>query len=144
MNTIQQISKIRYYNLIASLCQKNFGFILLCFSGLIFFPIQFVKAEEVNLKCTANFEINRGELIKPDWEISYFKVNLVGLNSIIIDNGVKKEGRTLIRRNIYTIINYDENKIKTKYKIHSNYGTYTVEYPKMNRTLIGTCQKGRG
>ena len=28
--------------------------------------------------------------------------------------------------------------------INKKYGTYIIEYPKRNRTLIGTCQKGRG
>ena len=37
----------------------------------ILIPFQEAKTEELHLKCTGNFEINRGELIKPDWELSY-------------------------------------------------------------------------
>ncbi len=120
-------------------------FIFLFLIGALLLPIHLAKSEEIFLKCTGKFEIDRGGLIKPDWEISYLKINLDGLKSSIDDNGVKKEGRTLIRRNSYTITHKDNNnRIKTKYKIHGVHGTYLVDYPQRNKTLIGTCQKGRG
>ncbi len=140
MNTKQTNSKIK----LPFFIKMIFKLLLLFFSGITLFPIQLAKSDVVNLKCTGKFEINRGELIKPDWEISYFKVNLDGLKSTVEDQGIKKEGKTLIRKNNYTILYRDNKKIKTKYKINSTYGTYIVEYPKSNRTLIGTCQKGRG
>ena len=143
MNAKQQIPRKLNYP-ITSFYDKSLRFLLLFFSGIIFFPIPLAKSDEVNLKCTGKFEINRGELIKPDWEIRYFKIDLVGLKSTIEDQGIKKEGETLIRGNIYTVTHKDNNITKTKYKIDSSYGTYIVEYPKSNRTLIGTCQKGRG
>tara|TARA_Y100000766_G_C18776458_1_gene541033 strand:- start:528 stop:827 length:300 start_codon:yes stop_codon:yes gene_type:complete len=97
------------------------------------------------LKCIGNYEINRGALIKPDWETSYITINLDGIKSIIDEKGIKKEGRTLIRRNTYTITHRDKrNVVKNIYKINGTYGTYTVESLHRNRTLIGTCQKGRG
>ena len=120
-------------------------FIFLFFTGTLFLPINLAKSEEIFLKCTGKYEIDRGGLIKPDWEISYLKINLEGLKSSIDDNGIKKEGRTLIRRNSYTITHKDNNnRIKTKYKIHGIYGTYLVDYPQRNKTLIGICQKGEG
>ena len=143
MNTKLQITK-KFNDPISSIYDTSIRFLFLFLSGIIFFPIQVAKSDEVNLKCTGKFEINRGELIKPDWEISYFKINLSGLKSTIEDSGIKKQGRTLIRGDIYTITYRDNNKIKTKYKINSTYGTYIVEYTKNNRTLIGTCQKSRG
>ena len=61
------------------------------------------------------------------------------------DKGIKKEGRTLIRRNSYTITQRDNrNSVRNIYKINGKYGTYSVESPQRYRTLIGTCQKGRG
>ena len=143
MNIKQQIEKA-LNGTIASFYFKGLSFLLLFVSGIIIFPIPIAKSDEINLKCIGKFEINRGELIKPDWEISYFKINPVRLKSTIEDQGIRKEGETIIRRNIYTITYKDNNKIETKYKINSTYGTYLVEYLKSNRTLIGTCQKGRG
>jgi len=143
MNITQQIAKAldgkitRFYF-------KGLSFLMLFVSGIIILPIQKAYSDEINLKCIGKFEINRGALIKPDWEISYFKINPIRLKSTIEDQGIRKEGETLIRRNIYTITYKDNNNIKTKYKINSTYGTYLVEYLKSNRTLIGTCQKGRG
>ena len=124
---------------------KNLRIILLFLSGVVLIPIQQAKSEEIFLKCTGKYEINRGELIKPDWETSFLTINLDGLISQVVDKSTKKEGRTSIRRNTYTITHRDSrNRIKTKYKIHDTYGTYIVEQPQLNRTLIGTCQKGRG
>ena len=124
---------------------KNLRLMMLFLTGIIIIPIQQAKSEEIFLKCTGKYEINRGELIKPDWETSYLRINLDGLISHVVDKSTKKEGRTSIRRNSYTITYRDSrNKVKTKYKIHSKYGTYIVEQPQLSRTLIGTCQKSRG
>ena len=145
MNAIKQILKTNINISRAFFRLKKLRFILVFLTGVILLPIQLAKSEEVFLKCTGKFEINRGELIKPDWETSYLRINLDGLKSKITDNGIKKEGRTFIRRNTYTITHRDaSNRIKTKYKIDRTRGTYIVEYPQLNRSLIGICQKGRG
>ena len=124
---------------------KKLTFILVFLTGLILYPIQIAKSEELFLICTGKFEINRGALIRPDWEISYITINLKGLNSSIDEKGIKKKGGTLIRRNTYTITHRDIRKrIKTKYKINVTHGTYMVHYPQRSRTLIGTCEKGKG
>ena len=137
------ISNIKY--LIKSLQTKRFHFILVLLSGLILVPLQQTRSEEIFLKCVGKYEINRGALIKPDWETSYLTINLDGSISTIDEKGIKKEGRTLIRRNSYRITHRDNrNTVKNIYKINGKHGTYTVEYPQRNRTLIGTCQKGRG
>ena len=124
----------------------NFNFLrLFLYVLFIFSPIQKAKSEEIHLTCVGNFEINRGALIRPDWEISYLTINLKGLMSSIDEKGIKKEGRTLIRNDTYTITHRDIRKrIKTKYKINGNNGTYIVDYPLSNRTLLGTCEKGNG
>tara|TARA_Y100001968_G_scaffold319292_1_gene350604 strand:- start:624 stop:962 length:339 start_codon:yes stop_codon:yes gene_type:complete len=112
---------------------------------MILLPIQLVKTEEIYLKCTGKFEINRGALIKPEWEISYLNINLDGLRSSINDKGIKKEGRTSIRNNKYTITHRDsKNRILNKYTINGTHGNYIVDYPQQNKSLIGTCQKSRG
>ena len=122
-----------------------FRFILVLLSGVLLLQVQETRSEEIFLKCTGKFEINRGALIKPDWETSYLTINLHGLKSTIDDKGIKKRGRTLIGRNSYTITHRDNrNRIKNIYKINGTHGTYMVESPQRNRTLIGTCQKGRG
>ena len=132
-------------NLFKSIQTKKFHFILVLLSGLILVPMQQSKSEEIFLKCVGKYEINRGPLIKPDWETNYLTINLDGLISTIDDKGVKKEGRTLIRSNSYTITYRDNrNRVKNIYKINRKYGTYSVEYPQRDRTLIGTCHKGRG
>ncbi len=124
---------------------KNFRSILLLISGLHLLMLPQARSEQLFLTCIAKYEINRGELIKPDWETSYLTINLDGLKSKIFDNGIEKEGRTLIRRNSYTITHRDNrNRIKTIYKVNGTHGTYKVESPQRYRTLIGTCQKGRG
>ncbi len=123
----------------------RFHFILVLLSGLLLIPLQQTRSEEIFLKCVGKYEINRGALIKPDWKTSYLTINLDGLISTIDEKGIKKEGRTLIRRNSYTITHRDNRKsVKNVYKINEKYGTYSVESPQRNRTLIGTCQKGRG
>ena len=123
----------------------KFSFILALLSSSLLLTVPKAGSEEIFLKCTGKFEINRGELIKPDWETSYLSINLSGLKSTIIDKGIKKEGRTNIKRDYYTITHRDNNnRIKNIYKINTTYGTYIVESPLRNRTLIGTCQKSRG
>ena len=124
---------------------KKFRFIWLFLSGVILLPIQYAKSEEIYLKCTGKYEINRGELIKPEWETTNLKINLDGLISYIEDKGIKREGRTVIRGDSYTITHRDNrNQIITKYTIDRSHDIYRVDYPQKNRTLIGNCQKGRG
>ena len=124
---------------------QKFRFTLVLLSGLLLIPFQQARSEEIFLTCIGKYEINRGELIKPDWETSYLTINLDGLISTIDDKGIKKEGRTFIRRNSYTITHRDNrNSVKNIYKVNGTHGTYSVESPQRNRTLIGTCQKGRG
>ena len=145
MNTNKQIYSTHISYLRRTPFLNTFSAILIFLTGVSLIPIQTTKSDELFLKCTGKFEINRGELIKPDWETSYFTINLHGLKSYIDDNGIKKSGMTMIRRDKYTIIHRDNsNRIKTKYKINGVHGNYLVDYPQQNRTLIGTCQKGRG
>ena len=145
MNSHKQISKtnINYFKI--KLLLKKFPIILLFLSGLLFLPIQKSKSKIIFLKWTGKFEINRGELIKPDWETSYLTINKNGLSSTIDDKGIKRKGRTFIRRNSYTVTHRDKmNRVKAKYKIDRTHGTYRVDYPQTNKTLIGICQKSRG
>ena len=145
MNKNIQILIPNFNNFNNSFQPNKFRFILVLLSGLLLLPLQQTRSEEIFLKCIGKFEINRGPLIKPDWETTYLTINLDGLLSKINDKGIKKEGRTLIRRNSYTITHRDNiNSLKKIYKINGTYGTYKVETPQRNRTLIGTCQKGRG
>ena len=128
---------------------KRFSLIFSLLSGLLLIPVQLTRSEdrskEIFLKCIGKFEINRGELIKPDWETSYLTINLDGLKSTIVENGTKKQGKTLIRRDYYIITHKDVgNRINNIYTIHKTYGTYKIESPQRNKTLIGICQKGRG
>tara|TARA_B100000700_G_scaffold327272_1_gene441338 strand:- start:1696 stop:2133 length:438 start_codon:yes stop_codon:yes gene_type:complete len=145
MNNKRQILKtyINYFQTLFHL--KTFSFLLLFLLGSLFIPTKQAESKEIFLQCTGKYEVNRGALIKPDWEISFIKINLDGLKSSIDDKGIKKEGKTLIRRNSYTITHRDNtNRIKTRYRINGTYGTYTVDYPQSNKTLIGTCQKSLG
>ncbi len=145
MNKNIQIFIPNLNNLLNSFYPNKFRVILILISGIFLIPLQQVKSEEIFLKCIGKYEINRGSLIKPDWETSYLRINLDGLISTIDDKGIRKEGRTLIRPNSYTITYRDDkNRVKKIFKINRNYGTYTVEFPQSSRTLIGTCQKGRG
>ena len=124
---------------------QRFRFILLFVTVILLLPLQQTRSEEIFLKCIGKYEIDRGALIKPDWETSYLSINLDGLISTIYEKGVKKVGRTLIRRNSYIITQRDKrNSVKNIYKINSKHGTFIIESPKSNRTLIGSCQKGRG
>ena len=132
-------------NLTKSIQLHNFRLILIFLLGLVLSPVKETASEELFLKCTGKFEINRGALIKPEWETSYITINLNGIESTIDDNGIKRNGRTLIRRNSYTITHRDNrNRIINIYKINGKHSTYMVESPQRNRTLIGSCQKGRG
>ena len=145
MNTNKQVLISNFNYSSTSFLEKMYRFILLFLSVVILSPIQLAKSEEIFLKCTGKYEINRGELIMPDWETTYLAINLDGLISYIYYKGTKRKGRTLIRRNSYTITHRDNtNKVKIKYNIHSTYGTYIVNQPQINKTIIGTCQKGRG
>ena len=145
MNKDIEIQNPYMNNLFKSIQLQRLHCILVLLSGLLLVPLQQTRSEELFLKCVGKYEINRGALIKPDWETSFLTINLDGLISTIDDKGIKKEGRTLIRRDSYTITHRDNNnRIKTKYKINGIHGNYMVEYPQRNRTLIGTCQKGRG
>ena len=145
MNKNFQILIPYFNNTINSDLTQKFRLILLLLLGALFLPLQQTRSDEIFLKCTGMYELNRGALIKPDWETSYLTINLDGLFSTIDDKGIKKVGRTLIRRNSYTITHRDNrNSVKNIYKINGTHGTYIVESPQRNRTLIGTCQKGRG
>ena len=145
MNKNIQILIPNFKNLINSLQNKKSPLIFVLLSGVLLIPLQQTRSEEIFLKCIGKYEIDRGALIKPDWETSYLTINLDGLISTIYDKGIKKEGRTLIRRKSYTITHKDNrNRVKDIYKVNGSHGTYSVESPQRNRTLIGTCQKGRG
>ena len=134
-----------FNNLTKSINLQHFHSIPVLLLLIIFLPVNKTRSEELFLKCIGKFEINRGALIKPDWETSYLNINLNGLKSSINDKGIKKEGRTLIRRNTYTITHRDDRyRIENIYKINGTHGTYTHESPQRDRILIGTCQKGKG
>ena len=142
-NTKNSFPNIKY--LTSSIQLKKLQFIFILLSGLLLLPFQEARSEQIFLTCIGKYEVNRGELIKPDWETSYITINLDGLKSTIYDKGIKKEGRTIIRRNSYTITQRDNrSRIKNIYKINSKHGTYILESPERNRVLIGNCQKGRG
>ncbi len=124
---------------------QKFRFIVVLISGVLLLPLKETRSEDMFLKCIGKFEINRGPLIRPDWETIYLTINLDGLKSTIDDKGIKTKGRTLIRRNSYTITQRDNtNRIKNIFKINGTHRNYMVISPQRNRTLIGTCQKGRG
>ena len=124
--------------------RKNPLYLIILLATLFQYP-QTIKSDEIFLKCIGKFEINRGSLIKPDWEKTYLKINRDGLISTIDNSGIIREGRTIKRRNSY-IISYRDirNRLKEKYEINIKYGTYRVSHPQNKRILIGTCQKGRG
>tara|TARA_Y100001968_G_C19301964_1_gene689567 strand:+ start:501 stop:938 length:438 start_codon:yes stop_codon:yes gene_type:complete len=145
MSSIKQISKTYINHSRKCSHQHKLHFILAFFSAVILLPIQQAKSEKISLKCIGKYEINRGELIKPDWETSHLTINLDGLKSTIYEKGIMKQGRTLIRRDSFIITHRDNrNRIKTIYKINETHNTYIVDYPQRDRTLIGTCEKGRG
>ncbi len=119
-----QIFLPNHNNLKISNQLKKFRFILVLISGLLLLPLQETRSEEIFLKCIGTFEINRCALIKPDWETNYITINLDGLKSNIDHKGIKIKGRTVIRRNSYTITHRDNrNSIKNIYKINESHGT---------------------
>ncbi len=85
---------ININNLIHSAQQQKFHFILILLSGVLFLPLQKTKSEELFLKCIGKYEVNRGALIKPDWETSYIRINMDILKSFIDEKGIQIEGRT--------------------------------------------------
>ena len=108
-------------------------------------PSQSVISEEIHLICTGKFELNRGKLIKPDWETTYLSINRYGIISTIDDGLMIKKGRTFYRRGSYYITHRDKNRrVNAKYSVNKKLGNYSVEYPQENKLLIGTCEKGRG
>ncbi len=120
-------------------------FFLAFLSALLWLPSQTAKSEEIYLKCTGKFELNRGILIKPDWETNYLSINTEGLISKIKEPFSTIKGRTRYRRGSYYITHRDENRrVKAKHSVNSKMGIYSVEYPQENRILIGNCEKGRG
>ena len=135
----------KFFTFPTSIKLNKFRAIMVLTSGLYLIPLQQAKSEEIFLECTGTYEINRGPLIKPDWETSYLRINLKGLISTVDDQGGIKKGTTSIIGSYYRITHRDiRDNIKKIYKVNETYGTYIVEYPKRNRTLIGTCQKSRG
>ena len=67
MNKNFQILFPNFNNLTTSIQFRKFRLILLLLSGLLFIEVQETKSEEIYLKCTGKFEINRGALIQPVW-----------------------------------------------------------------------------
>lgn len=120
-------------------------FLLIILVAMLSQYSQIAKSEKIYLKCLGKFEIDRGKLIKPDWEITYLRINKNGLMSTIDNGGVRTEGRTSKRGDSYIITHRDKSyRVKAKYIFNEMYGTYSVNYPEKNKILIGTCQKGRG
>ena len=145
MNEKKKFSTTKFNYSNASSQLKKFRLIFAFLTSVILIPIELAKSEEIFLKCTGKYEINRGELIKPDWETIHLTININGLTSYIDQKGTKTEGSTLIRGNSYIIKHRDnKNRIKTEYKIHKINGNYIVDHLELNRRLIGTCVKGRG
>ncbi len=113
-------------------------------TALLWLPSPTARSEEIHLICTGKFELNRGRLIKPDWETTYLSINLDGLISSIDDGILIKKGRTRIRRGSYYITHRaKDRRVKAKYSVNK-LGNYSVEYLQDNKVLIGTCEKGRG
>ena len=120
-------------------------FLLAVLTAFLWLPSQTAISEEIHLICTGQFELNRGRLIKPDWETTFLSINLDGIMSTINDGLSIEKGRTLIRRGSYYITHRDENtRVKAKYTVNKKLGNYSAEYPQKNKLLIGTCEKGRG
>ena len=134
-----------FKNLINQTHLQKFTQLFLLLLGLFLLPLYQGKSEEIFLKCIGKYEINRGPLIKPDWETNYLKVNLSGLFSTVDNKSGIKKGRTSIRGNSYKITQRDNRyRIKNIYKINRTYGTYIFESSQKDRILVGTCQKSRG
>tara|TARA_Y100001968_G_scaffold119447_1_gene108821 strand:+ start:164 stop:433 length:270 start_codon:yes stop_codon:yes gene_type:complete len=75
------ITNIKY--LIKSIQTKRFYLNLVLLSGLLLVALQQTRSSEIFLICVGKYEINRGALIKPEWETSYLTINLDGLISTI-------------------------------------------------------------
>ena len=119
---------------------------LFLFGLIVFSPIQKAKSEKINLTCVGKFEINRGPLIKPDWEKSYLTMDIDGIlrtpSTMISEGGFPKKGRTFFMNGAYHISYIGkEQEVLTKYIVNLNNGNYLVSYPKEERVLIGTCRK---
>ena len=90
MNKNIQILIPNFKNLINSFQYKKLRFIFALLSGVLLVPLQQTRSEVIFLKCIGKYEINRGALIKPDWETSYLTINLDGLISTIFIMPIKK------------------------------------------------------
>ena len=123
------------------------NFFKLFLLGLIAFsPIKEAKSEQIHLTCVGKFEIDRGPLIKPDWQRSYFTMNIEGIlrtpSTIISDGGFPKRGRTFLHKGAYHIDHVGQDaEVLTKYIVNLTTGNYLVNYTKEGRVLIGTCRK---
>ena len=122
-------------------------FLKLFLFGLMVFPaIQNAKSEEIHLICVGNFEINRGPLIKPDWQTIYLTMNIEGIlrtpSTMVYEGSFPKKGRTIFRNGSYHIAHLGkEEEVLTEYIINLTHGNFSVRYPKEERVLIGTCRK---
>ena len=125
----------------------KFNFLkLFLFALIVFLPLQKAKSEEIHLVCVGNFEIDRGPLIKPDWQISYLTMNIEGIlrtpSTIISEGGFPKRGRTTFKNGSYHIAYLGkEEEVLIEYIVNLNNGNYSVSFPKKGRVLLGTCKK---
>ena len=113
---------------------------------MVFPPMQNAKSEEIHLICVGNFEINRGPLIKPDWQRSYLTMNIEGIlrtpSTMVYEGSFPKKGRTIFINGAYHIAHLGEQEeVLTEYIVNLTNGNYSVNYPKNGRMLIGTCRK---
>ena len=110
MNKNNQSLLPAFNNLIHLLLKNKFRFILLLLTGLISLHVKQIKSEEIFLKCIGKYEINRGPLIKPEWETSYLMINQHSLISKIFEKVIKKDGTKLNKRNSYIITHFANRK----------------------------------
>ena len=126
---------------------RKLKFLKLFLLGLMISPLmQNAKSEEIHLICVGNFEINRGPLIKPDWQRSHLTMNLEGIlrtpSTLVYEGSFPKEGRTTYINGSYHIAHLGkEEEVLTEYIVNLTNGNYSVNYPKNGRMLIGTCRK---
>ena len=126
---------------------RKLKFLKLFLLGLMILPLmQNAKSEEIHLICVGNFEINRGPLIKPDWQRSYLTMNLEGIlrtpSTLVYEGSFPKKGRTIYINGSYHIDHLGkEEEVLTEYIVNLTNGNYSVNYPKNGRMLIGTCRK---
>merc|ERR1712167_401735 len=95
--------------------------------------MQNAKSEEIHLICVGNFEINRGPLIKPDWQRSHLTMNLEGIlrtpSTLVYEGGFPKKGRTLYINGSYHIAHLGkEEEVLTEYIVNLTNGNYSVNY----------------